>query len=259
MAALLPILQEILPMLMPGPVHITRAEDLLGPPRDGGVVDDDSEAAADGDDEEDDEAEPLQGETAGTVEGGQDRGLDGQDAGSMWPWSRGRPGRPERPKKTDRRHNGVSLRDAIVHKSGSLCASVLTVKPQCSTVVFHNGEQEAIVYAVSGTATLATLPEDFDEYGDEPELEDSASTASTASHQRRGPEPAETTVHAGDFVFIPPWTEHQVRNEGAMGAPGNAGEAGDTGGGDDVVWVVVRNASEPTVVPLQGWGGEQAG
>ncbi|CAK7275030.1 hypothetical protein SEPCBS57363_006469 [Sporothrix epigloea] len=289
MAALLPILQEILPMLMPGPVHVTRAEELLGTPYNAAAYNDhDSvgvasggEAASDGGDEDDGENEPWAEAEAGRAgtdrheDGEEDwaendmnltRKMDGDDttrAPSLRPGpERRKPKLPERPKRAGRYlHNGVSLRDAIVHKSGSLCASVLTVKPQCSTVVFHNGEQEAIVYAVSGTATFATLPEDFDEYGDDSEQEqeqeqenETTNGASTASHHRRGPEPAKTVIHAGDFVFIPPWTEHQVRNEGALADMDGTGKPAD-----DVVWVVVRNAGEPTVVPLQGWGGEQAG
>ncbi|CAK7218300.1 hypothetical protein SBRCBS47491_003463 [Sporothrix bragantina] len=307
MAALLPILQEILPMLMPGSVHITKAEELQGPPRDAVVDDDgveeddhdvvdDGEAAADGDDEDepwaegegeadmtkadDDkttkkaEAEPSRGvddsnEKGDNMKGDDEiilmRDIDSKDSTTTLPLrpsphdqtqrsvQQERPSRP-RPQARARKipNNGVSLRDAIVHKSGSLCASVLTIKPQCSTVVFHNGEQEAIVYAVSGTATFATLPEDFDEYGDEHE-DDAADGASTTSRQRKGPEPARTTISAGDFVFIPAWTEHQVRNEGVP-----TEVDGVTKPADDVVWVVVRNAGEPTIVPLQGWGGEQA-
>ncbi|CAK7212231.1 hypothetical protein SCUCBS95973_001392 [Sporothrix curviconia] len=303
MAALLPILQEILPMLMPGSVHVTKAEELRGPPRDAVVGDDEDglEAEDDGEDEEHyraakvdgDEVEPRDegegdeirpvDETIDTVTAGPartaSRGVDDDgdnnkggndgistgdvDNGDSMPTLPHRPApqplpeQPERPPRPRLRprarripHNGVSLRDAIVHKSGSLCASVLTVKPQCSTVVFHNGEQEAIVYAVSGTATFATLPEDFDEYGDDDEAADGASTA---SRLRKGPEPARRTISAGDFVFIPAWTEHQVRNEGVA-----AEVDGVSKPADDVVWVVVRNAGEPTVVPLQGWGGEQA-
>ncbi|KAL1895672.1 hypothetical protein Sste5346_005143 [Sporothrix stenoceras] len=277
MAALLPILQEILPMLMPGSVHITKAEELQGPPRDAVVPEEDDledegeydEEGFDGDHEdEEDEAEPetmppriVEGEPSATKDkpkdaaGGADeqktRDIDEtllplrpaaqpvQPSHKSSQQPKEKKTRP-RPNKHARRlpHNGVSLRDAIVQKSGSLCASVLTVKPQCSTVVFHNGEQEAIVYAVSGTAVLATLPEDFDEVD---EFDDNGSSSSA-----RKP-PATATISAGDFAFIPAWTEHQVRNE-APASPESA----------DVVWVVVRNAGEPTVVPLQGWGGEQA-
>ncbi|CAK7206168.1 hypothetical protein SEUCBS139899_008953 [Sporothrix eucalyptigena] len=290
MAALLPILQEILPMLMPGSVHITKAEELQGPPPDAFDVEDEDEddgvvsgdeAAADGDDEDEPGLEEAEGdasrgdgETADKPEaeatrtrsrgidddgGEDDNNGDGESGGAddkertaplllrPGPQEQAQPKRPPRPHVRRLPHNGVSLRDAIVHKSGSLCASVLTVKPGCSTVVFHNGEQEAIVYAASGTAVLATLPEDFDEYGDESFADDGASTS---SHARKGPEPATTTISAGDFVFIPAWTEHQVRNEGVTDESGKPA--------DDVVWVVTRNAGEPTVVPLQGWGCEQA-
>ena len=267
-------------MLMPGSVHITKAEDLQGPPRDAVVDEDDDvgeegeydEGGFDGEDEDDEDAgeatetqpprriaegergvegegEPEAASTGKAEEAGERENGNGDGQGEqslpLRPAPQPEPSQPAPPAKTRRPrarrlpHNGVSLRDAIVHKSGSLCASVLTVKPQCSTVVFHNGEQEAIVYAVAGTAVLATLPEDFDEVD---EFDEDGSTSSTA----RKP-PATTTVSAGDFVFIPAWTEHQVRNE----APAADGSA-------DVVWVVVRNAGEPTVVPLQGWGGEQA-
>lgn len=275
-------------MLMPGSVHITKAEELQGPPREAPVdVDDDEpegdydETAFDGDHEdEEDEAEPETmppRKTDETAEGGPDVKTEKPEGAEAAAGNTTRdidettlPLRPApqpvqpvaaaataaatatAPPKTKKRprpnnharrlpHNGVSLRDAIVHKSGSLCASVLTVKPQCSTVVFHNGEQEAIVYAVSGTAVLATLPEDFDEVD---EYDDNGSTSSSTAARKP---PATATISAGDFAFIPAWTEHQVRNE-APAAPESK----------DVVWVVVRNAREPTVVPLQGWGGEQA-
>lgn len=317
MAALLPILQEILPMLMPGSVHVTKAEELQGPPKDavpdpldyGDDEDEEGEydeAGFDGEDEDDEsdegeatETQPrteVQPEPQSAARGVADGSAEGEGIAADEATSNVKEAKegdeptetipkvnsdgdasteilPLRPapvpiqppskdtkkekkkgkgkdKAKSRRshltnharklpHYGVSLRDAIVHKSGSLCASVLTVKPQCSTVVFHNGEQEAIVYAVSGTAILATLPEDFDEVDED----DNSSTSTTA----RKP-PATTTISAGDFAFIPAWTEHQVRNEAAADNPESK----------DVVWVVVRNAGEPTVVPLQGWGGEHA-
>lgn len=287
-------------MLMPGSVHITKAAELKGPPRDAVLVEDDVEGEGEYDEEgfdgeDEDENEKDEGEATetqpqpqriadgerdveGEGEGGgqpeaattgkaQEAGEAGEagDAGDQVngegdgdnsgagsgtttlphrpaPQPAPQPAQPKRTRRPRARrlpHNGVSLRDAIVHKSGSLCASVLTVKPQCSTVVFHNGEQEAIVYAVSGTAVLATLPEDFDEVD---EFDDNGSSSSGV----RKP-PATTSISAGDFAFIPAWTEHQVRNE-----------APEAEGSTDVVWVVVRNAGEPTVVPLQGWGGEQA-
>lgn len=157
-------------MLMPGPVHVTRAEELLGPPYDAAADDDhDSagvasggEAATDGDDEDEGENEPWAEAEAVGAGTGRHEDDDENWAENDMNLTRNMVGkattrtpslRPEGPeqqgsKRTERlkragRHllNGVSLRDAIVNKSGSLCASVLTVKPQCSTVVFHNGEQ----------------------------------------------------------------------------------------------------------------------
>ncbi|EPE08538.1 cupin domain-containing protein [Ophiostoma piceae UAMH 11346] len=287
MASLLPILQEILPMLMPGSVHITKAEELRRPPG----LPHHSEDEADPSDQGEQEDDGFESDN----DNGNDRDLISDANGdissatawrsSTFPRHVQRPSershlspsselfqqhRPQtsqasqvsqisqtsprsqqpRPQQSQQQRprtgkprirvaNGVSLRDAIVHKSGSLCASVLTVKPQCETVVFHNGEQEAIVYAVSGTAELATLPEDFDEYDENESLR----TGSEAGSIRSRPEPAKHTIGAGDFAFIPAWTEHQVRNI-------------EDEGGANVVWVVVRNAGEPTVVPLEGWGGE---
>lgn len=89
---------------------------------------------------------------------------------------------------------------------------------------------ECIVYAVAGTAVLATLSEDHDAH------DDSDSTVPP-------PPPTRHVLGPGDFVFIPAWTEHQVANESP-----------DT----DVVWVVVRTGPEPTVVPLSEWGGPEA-
>ncbi len=285
MAALLPLLQEILPMLMPGSVHVTKADELRGPPP-GLEEEEEEEEEAEAEAGEGSEKEGREAGDAATADGQTaqqsptrrprrqaNRSVEGQEgeavesstkdvgddasgaddadeseadehaagqskADSETPPPPPPAARPRRSRHPRLRHNGVSLRDAIVGRSSSLCASVLTVRPGCATVVFHNGEQEAIVYAVSGTAVLATLPEDFDEYSEGDE-EDGGSSASKKRHA-----PATHVLAAGDFAFIPAWTEHQVRN---------AGE----GAAEDVVWVVVRNAGEPTVVPLQGWGGEQ--
>lgn len=45
-------------------------------------------------------------------------------------------------------------------------------------------------------------------------------------------------VAAGDFVFVPPWTEHQTVNETDA----------------DVVWVIIQSGPEPIVVDLVHWG-----
>lgn len=49
-------------------------------------------------------------------------------------------------------------------------------------------------------------------------------------------------LSAGDFAFIPPWTEHQEINETD----------------EDVVWILIRGGPEPIVVYLTGWDGDRA-
>lgn len=61
---------------------------------------------------------------------------------------------------------------------------------------------------------------------------------------REEEQPRRHELSPGDFAFVPPWTEHQIVNEG------------DTG---DVVWVVTRSGGEPVQVDLVGWGGERVG
>ncbi|OAA54961.1 cupin [Niveomyces insectorum RCEF 264] len=239
MAALLPLIHELLPMLMPGPVHIAKAADIRGP---------EEEAVAETEPEAVSETEPKTTDGPATRhEDGQQttRGVPGTDPAQ---WSQPSPPPPPPPPPPPAPpaypRGGVSLRDAIVHKTSSLCASVLTVKPQCATVVFHNGEQEAIVYAVSGTAVLATLPDDADEHDEDDDVayDDDDDNTDRTSSKPPPPPPTTHTLGPGDFAFVPAWTEHQVRNESA-----------DT----DVVWVVVRNAGAPTVVPLTSWGGDR--
>ncbi|RYC65619.1 dyp-type peroxidase [Xylaria longipes] len=97
---------------------------------------------------------------------------------------------------------------AIIGKSDRMCA----------TAVHHHGEQETIIYAASGKGVLVT-----NTGGGEDQLK---------RHE----------LSAGDFAFIPPWTEHQEINEGD----------------DDVVWILIRSGPEPIVVYLTGWDGDQA-
>ena len=54
--------------------------------------------------------------------------------------------------------------------------------------------------------------------------------------------PKRQELSAGDFAFIPPWTEHQEINETD----------------EDVVWILIRSGPEPVVVWLEDWGGDQA-
>lgn len=107
---------------------------------------------------------------------------------------------------------------AIIGKSDRMCATVMRAKPHCSSAVHHHGEQETIIYAASGRGVLVT------------------NTGGGEDNLKRH------ELAAGDFAFIPPWTEHQEIN------------ATD----EDVVWILVRSGPEPIVVYLTGWDGDQA-
>lgn len=107
---------------------------------------------------------------------------------------------------------------AIIGKSDKMCATVLRAKPHCSSAVHHHGEQETIIYAASGRGVLVT-----NTGGGEDQLK---------RHE----------LSAGDFAFIPPWTEHQEINETD----------------EDVVWILIRGGPEPIVVYLTGWDGDRA-
>ncbi|KAL0934707.1 cupin domain-containing protein [Colletotrichum truncatum] len=107
--------------------------------------------------------------------------------------------------------------DAIVGKSDKLCASVLTLQPHATSSVRHHGEQDTIVYTVSGIGVLLVSP------------------GAAQEAKRHDMEP-------GDFAFIPAWTEHQLLNETDQ----------------NTVWVITRSGSQPVVVGLTDWGGDQA-
>ena len=49
-------------------------------------------------------------------------------------------------------------------------------------------------------------------------------------------------LSAGDFAFVPPWTEHQELNETD----------------EDDVWVLIRSGPHPVVVYMTDWGGAEA-
>ncbi|GAP84239.1 putative cupin domain-containing protein [Rosellinia necatrix] len=103
---------------------------------------------------------------------------------------------------------------AIIGKSDRMCATVMRAKPHCSSAVHHHGEQETIIYAASGKGILVT---------------------------NKGDQLKRHELSAGDFAFIPPWTEHQEINETD----------------EDVVWVLIRGGPEPVVVYLTGWDGDR--
>ncbi|KAI0810181.1 RmlC-like cupin domain-containing protein [Xylaria sp. FL0064] len=107
---------------------------------------------------------------------------------------------------------------AIVGKSDRMCATVMRAQPHCSSAVHHHGEQETIIYAASGRGILVT-----NTGGGEDQLN---------RHE----------LSAGDFAFVPPWTEHQEINETD----------------EEVVWILIRSGPEPVVVYLTGWDGDRA-
>ncbi|KAM3451453.1 hypothetical protein MY1884_007910 [Beauveria asiatica] len=110
----------------------------------------------------------------------------------------------------------VIRRAAVVDRCDKMCASVLTTRPRSRTPVRHNSEQDAIIYAVSGTGVLL-VNESFEE------------------------ELRRHLLGAGDFAFIPAWTEHQIHN--------------DTD--DDLVMVVIQSGSRPVGAILTDWGGDE--
>jgi uncharacterized RmlC-like cupin family protein len=104
-----------------------------------------------------------------------------------------------------------SLRVAAVSAAAGvespMWAGLFLVEPGARTGIHHHGEQHTIVYVLCGTSYVR--------WGDRGEFD--------------------TTLHAGDFVFVPAWLPHQEIN------PSN-----DT----PFQWVVVRSTSEPVVVNL---------
>ncbi|OAA52108.1 Cupin, RmlC-type [Metarhizium rileyi] len=110
----------------------------------------------------------------------------------------------------------VTVRAAVVDKCDRMSATVLTVRPLSETAVHHNSEQDAIMYTVAGTGSL-TVNEGF-----ESELR---------KHD----------LGAGDFAFIPAWTEHQVVNTSE----------------EDFVCVVIHGGPRPVGATLDGWGGDE--
>lgn len=80
-----------------------------------------------------------------------------------------------------------------------------------------DSEIDAIIYAVTGPGFLLTHSGDEDA------------------------EPKRNELSAGDFAFVPPWTEHQMVNETD----------------NEITWVVIQSASEPLQVDLTEWGGAE--
>lgn len=104
-----------------------------------------------------------------------------------------------------------------------VCCSVLWLSAYGQIIIMdilipNTNNIETIIYAASGKGILVTNTGHGEENLKRHELE------------------------AGDFAFIPPWTEHQELNETD----------------EDVVWILIRSGAEPIVVYLTGWDGDQA-
>ncbi|KAL8995011.1 MAG: hypothetical protein Q9188_006910 [Gyalolechia gomerana] len=78
---------------------------------------------------------------------------------------------------------GMIRQGAITDQSDKICASVMIAKPHSSSAVHHHGEQDTIVYALSGHGTVV----------------------SEAGKKKQDLAP-------GDFALIPAWAEHQEVN-----------------------------------------------
>ncbi|KAM7191706.1 RmlC-like cupin domain containing protein [Naviculisporaceae sp. PSN 640] len=161
MAALLPIISELLPMIMPASISVTKASDVFPPEF--------LPASSDID------ADPTREQQANSNGNGH---INGATVGSS---------NEKKPPRT-RNGNGIKIisRDAIVNKTDKMCATVLIIPPNSSSTIRHNGEQDAIIYAASGTGILLSKPV---------------------------PQPVQHPLSQGDFAFIPAWTEHQARND----------------------------------------------
>ncbi|OAQ77708.1 cupin domain-containing protein [Purpureocillium lilacinum] len=133
----------------------------------------------------------------------------------------------------------VTSRPAVVGRCDKMCASVVTTRPKSCSPVKHNSEQDAIIYAVSGTGVLVVNEGGFGSGDTGEDIKDGDSAdeeGADGNHLRRH------ALRPGDFAFVPAWTEHQVRNEE---------------GDEDVVWVVIQGGSRPVGATLTGWGGDE--
>ncbi|KAL8282497.1 hypothetical protein RB600_005783 [Gaeumannomyces tritici] len=235
MASLLPLIQDLLPMILPTQIHITRGRD-LAPER----------APATGSSPEPrldlpDVASGPSDKTAvsSTPDGGagedKNRALGAiSDVAAALTGATAAAG-PHGELLRTAAGKGVVRRDAIVNKTDRMCASahslvhanrygehpiccpVLFAGPRSSSSVHHNSEHDSIIYAASGRGILATSPAEDD-----------------------GP-PRRNELEPGDFVFVPAWTEHQLIN--------------DTD--EQVTWVVIQGGPSPIVVDLEEWGGDE--
>ncbi|TLD31607.1 hypothetical protein PspLS_02451 [Pyricularia sp. CBS 133598] len=240
MAALLPFIQDLLPMILPSEVHITRGKDLasgIPPPPTGHRA----KNVSNRQDKSHNTSQAAAASTAkgtrvakGAVENGpiELTGVSESEGASSTEGdapaehendsSDGESANKSPPQRSGGR-GGVVVRNAIVNKTDKMCASVMFAGPHSDSAVHHNSEHDTIIYAASGRGILATSPPE--NYSDDEEQP-----------------PRQQELEPGDFAFIPAWTEHQLINKT----------------NEQVVWVVIQGGSAPIVVPLTGWGGAEA-
>ena len=104
-----------------------------------------------------------------------------------------------------------SKRTAAIHLgagiSSPMWGGLFLVEPGARTGIHHHGEQHTIAYVLSGSSYVR--------WGEQGEFD--------------------TTLHAGDFLYVPAWLPHQEINP-SKDVP--------------FQWIVVRSTSEPIVVNL---------
>jgi uncharacterized RmlC-like cupin family protein len=104
-----------------------------------------------------------------------------------------------------------SQRLAAVHPEAGIDSpmwgGVFCVEPTARTAIHHHGEQHTIAYVLSGSSYVR--------WGKQGEFD--------------------ATLHAGDFLYVPPWLPHQEINP-SSDLP--------------FQWIVVRSTSEPIVLNL---------
>ncbi|KAI1078749.1 RmlC-like cupin [Whalleya microplaca] len=80
---------------------------------------------------------------------------------------------------------GMIRQNAIVDKCDGICATRMLAKPKSSSAVHHHGEQDTVVYAVKGHASVV----------------------SEGGKKR-------VDLKPGDYALIPAFMEHQEVNDG---------------------------------------------
>ncbi|KIW41051.1 hypothetical protein, variant [Exophiala oligosperma] len=119
----------------------------------------------------------------------------------------------------DGQTEGMERQAAIVNLSPSICGTLMRAHPHSSSAVHHHGDQDTIVYAVSGHGTVVTSSNDVE--GD-----------------------LRQDLNPGDWALIPAYREHQEVNDGDE---------------EVVWVIVRAPSGAPVVENLSGWGESRKG